>query len=255
MSTLFCFIQIISGSSGYHFFLMLQVIGEHLQKIHDHWLVIIQSQHNHAKSILQLGMLIELIQNYVGIYITAQFDIDPHTFSAGFICQRCDTIDFLFFYQICNLFNQSGFIYQIRQLCNDDPGLAIWQCLHIGHCTDTDLATSGTICFFNSSGSQNLGTSWEVRSFHNLQDLFDLSISAFFNTVINDLNDRIDYLSKIVRRDIGCHTYCNTGSSVTQQIRIAGWQHGWFFFCFIKVRCKIYRIFIDVRQHLHGDLA
>ena len=61
MCSFFCFIQFILSTARDDFFLMLQIIIEHLQNIHYLWLVIDQSQHDHAKCILKLCMFVQLI--------------------------------------------------------------------------------------------------------------------------------------------------------------------------------------------------
>ena len=58
-----------------------------------------------------------------------------------------------------------------------------------------------------------------------------------------------------MRRDVGRHTYGDTRCSVDQKIRESGRKNCRFFLCLVKVRCKIYGIFIDVSSHLHGNLA
>ena len=61
MRAFFRFIQIIFGSSGDNIFLMFQIIGKHLQKIEDLRLIVDQSQHDHTKAVLQLGVFIKLV--------------------------------------------------------------------------------------------------------------------------------------------------------------------------------------------------
>ena len=56
-------------------------------------------------------------------------------------------------------------------------------------------------------------------------------------------------------RDIGSHTYGNTGGTIYQKIGITAGEYSGFLFRFIKVRYEIYRIFIDIGQHLHGNLG
>ena len=65
-------------------------------------------------------MFIQLIQDYIGIGIFTKIDTDTHTFTAGMIIQVCDSIDFLVSYKLGNLFDQTGFVYQIRKFRNDN---------------------------------------------------------------------------------------------------------------------------------------
>ena len=58
-----------------------------------------------------------------------------------------------------------------------------------------------------------------------------------------------------MRRNIGCHTNRNTGSTVYQKVRKTARKDGRLLLCLIKVRYKIYSVFINVCQHFHGNLG
>ena len=189
---------------------MLQVIIQHLQEIHYFWLIANQCQHNNAKCILQLCMLIKLIQNHIRIHITTQFDADPHPFTARLVAQICDSIDFLISYKLCNLLNQSCFIYHKWKFRYNNPVFSILHRLNIGNCTHTNLSTTCSVCFFNPSSSKNRRTCRKIRTFYNIQNLFHSRFALFFNDIVYNLDNSIHNLSQIMRRDIGSHTYCNT---------------------------------------------
>ena len=42
------------------------------------------------------------------------------------VIQSGDTVYFLFFYQICDFFDQSGFVDQIRKFRNNNLALSVW---------------------------------------------------------------------------------------------------------------------------------
>ena len=79
-----------------------------------------QAQHDNAKSILKLCMLVQLIQDYICIGIFAEIDTDTHTFTAGMVIQVCDSVDFLVSYKLSDLFDQTGFINKIWKFRNDN---------------------------------------------------------------------------------------------------------------------------------------
>ena len=58
MASLLRFVQVVFRSSRHNLFLVLQIIRQHLQKIHDFRLIIYQRKHNNTKGILHLGMFI-----------------------------------------------------------------------------------------------------------------------------------------------------------------------------------------------------
>ena len=193
---------------------MFQVISQHIQQIHDLRLIVDQRQHDHTKSILKLCMLVQLIQNNIGIGILTKLNNHADTFTVGFITDICDTVDLFQFYQLSNLDDQIGLIDHIWQFGGNDLALTVGQGLDIGHCTYSDLTTAGTVSFLTASGTQNQSSGRKIGSFHNGKNLIDRSISVFFYTIINNFNNSLYHFTKVVRWNIGSHTYGNTGSTV-----------------------------------------
>ena len=171
------------------------------------------------------------------------------------VVQVCDSVNLLISYKFCNLGDQTCLVYQIWKLCNDNSGFSVRKCLYICYGTYTDLSTACSVGFFNSSSAKNCSSSWEIRSFYNVQDLFHCGFTLLFDDIVNNLDNSVYNLPQIMRRDIGSHTYCDTGSSVYQKIRVTGWQYNRFSLCLIKVWLEINGILVDVCQHFHGNLA
>ena len=124
MRTFLCLIQIIFGTSCNDIFLMSKIVFQHLRKCQDFRLKAsvygYQAKHDHTKCVLKLCMLVQLVQNYICIGIFAEIDTDTHTFTAGMVVKVGNSVDFLFTYQLGDLFNQAGFINQIRKFCDND---------------------------------------------------------------------------------------------------------------------------------------
>ena len=259
MGSLLCLIKIILCSSTNYILLMLQIVLQHLfqiQNLRFHTSMIWNKRkHDHTKSILQLCMLVKQIQDHVGIGILTKINTDSHTLTAGMVVQVCDPVDLFVTDKLCDLLDQTCLVYKVRKLGNYDTGFTVWQSLDIRHRTDTDLATSGTVSFLDSSRSEDGRSCREVRSLYDLKKLLHSCFSVFFYNVVNDLNNCIDSFTKVMRRNIGCHTYRNTCSTVYQKVRKTCRKHNRLTLCFIKVRLKINRILVDVSKHLHGYLA
>ena len=255
MCTFFCFVEFVLCTSCNNIFLMSQIMLEHLQKIQNFRLFVYQCKHGHTKGILQLCMFIQLIQNYIRIGIFTKIDTDTHTFTAWFICDRCDSVNLFITYQFCHFFDQSGLVYHIRQLRYQNTALAVWHGFDFCYGTHTDLAASCAVSFLDSSCSEDHCTGREIRTFYDIQDFFDLRLSAFFNAVVDDLHNGFYNFTQIMRRNVRCHTYGDTGRTIYQKIRKSCRKYIWLFLRFIEVRWKIYRIFIDICKHFHGNFA
>ena len=255
MSSLSCFVQIVFCSSGYYILLMSQIVFQHFFEIHNLRFIVDKSQHDHTECILQLCMLIQLIQNDIGIGIFSQINTDTHAFTAGMIVQSGNTVNLFIPDKLCNLFDQPCLIYHVRKFRNNDLALSVRQSLNIGYGTNSYFATACSVRFFYTSSSEDRCTCREIGTLYDIQNFLYFCISVFFNAVIDNFYHSINNLTKIVRRNIGSHTYSNTGGTVYQKIGITGRQYRRLFFCFIKVWLEIYGIFIDIRQHFHGNFT
>ena len=100
MCPLLSFIEVIFCSSGDHILLMDEIIYQNILQCEDLRLSLYQRKIIDTERILELRVFVELIQNYICICITANFNTDFHTLTAGMIIQRCDTIDFFISYKI-----------------------------------------------------------------------------------------------------------------------------------------------------------
>ena len=147
---------------------MLQIIFQHIQDIHDLWLIIHKRQHDHSECILELGMLIELVEDHIGIDVAAQLDADPHPLTAGLVAQIRDPVYFFIFHKLCDLLDQPCLIYHERKLCHDDPVLAVLHRLDVSDRTDSDLAPPCAVSFLDPSCAEDLSSCREIRSFDDL---------------------------------------------------------------------------------------
>ena len=147
MISLLRLIQIIFRPSGNHFLLVPDIMLQHLQKIHDFRLLPYQCQHNDTESILQLSMLIQLIQNHVGIGILPQFNYHPDTFSVGLVTNIRNTVNFFQLHQFCYFYDQICLVYHVGKFRGNDLTLPIGQILNIGHSSDDHFAPACSVSF------------------------------------------------------------------------------------------------------------
>ena len=58
-----------------------------------------------------------------------------------------------------------------------------------------------------------------------------------------------------MRRHVGCHTYCNTGGSVTKEERELGRQDCRLLDGLVEVWNHVHSLFVDILDHLLGKLC
>ena len=72
--------------------------------------------------------------------------------------------------------------------------------------------------------------------------------------MLHIVNRSVDDFPQIVRRYIGRHADRDADRTVDKQIREAGGQHLRLFQTVIKVRIKVYDVFVNIRHHFIGKL-
>ena len=144
-------VQLILGSSGDHFLLMLQIVQKHVQKIHDLGLLTDEGQHIHPEGILQLGVLIELVQYHVGVGVLAQLDHHPHALSVGLIPYVRDPVHLFQLHQLRDLYDQIRLVHHIGKFCGYDLAFSVGQGLYIRYGPDNDLSPARPIGLLTAS--------------------------------------------------------------------------------------------------------
>ena len=103
---------------------MCKILLKHLRKSQDLRLKASvygnKAKHDHAKCILKLCMLIKLVQDNICIGISAEVDADAHSLTAGVVIQVCDSVNLLVADKFCDLFDQTGFVYEVWKFCDNN---------------------------------------------------------------------------------------------------------------------------------------
>ena len=80
------------------------------------------------------------------------------------VIQSGDTVYFLFFYQICDFFDQSGFVDQIRKFGDNNTVFSVIHRFNICHSAYTDFTTAGPICLIDTGSTQDHTSGWKIWS-------------------------------------------------------------------------------------------
>ena len=119
--------------------------------------------------------------------------------------------------------------------------LSVRSCLDVCHRTDSDLPAACAVRFFDSSRSQDLSSSREIRSFDVFHQTFDGDVVVFHVGL-----DRIHNLTQVVRRNACCHTDSDTVCAIQQKVRHAHRQNRRLFFRLVEVRYEIDNVFVEI---------
>ena len=166
-----------------------------------------------------------------------------------------DAVDLFISYQRGDVLDQARLVYHIRDLGYDDLALSVRQRFNVRYRANTDFTAAGTVSLVDTAGTEDFCSGREVRAFYNAENLLEICRTVLLDDIVNNFYNGTYHLAQIVRRDVRCHTDCDTGSTVYQKVRVAGRHNNRLFFGFIKVRGEVYGVFVDIRQHLHRDFA
>ena len=87
---------------------------------------------------------------------------------------------------------------------------------------NTDFTAAGTVSLVDAAGAEDFCSGLEVRAFYNAENLLEICRTVLLDDIINNFYNGTYHLAQIVRRDVRCHTDCDTGSTVYQKVRVAG---------------------------------
>ena len=227
---------------------------QYLAQIEQTGLAIDQSHHVHTERILQLGRLVEIVENNLGDFAALEFDHHAHTGLVGFVADVADTFEFLLVDQFGHALQERALVDLIGQLIDDDrlasggPGpLDIFKvCARTHH----DPSTTGPVALANPGQTVDDSRRRKIRRRDLLDQFIDRDIRTF-----QQQQASIQNLIEVVRRHIRCHAHRDSGTAIDEQVWNPRRQDQGFAFAPVVVRSEIDGFPINVGQQLVSDLA
>ena len=223
---------------------------QHLAQVHDLGLAVGQCQHNGAKGLLQLGVLVQLIQHHLGVHVTAQFHHHAHTGTVGLVTQVGDAFHALVLVQVGDGLYQTSLVDHIGDLGDDDAETAVLPLLDLGLTADDDLAAAGGIGSADAAAAHDDTAGGEVGTLDKAGQILQLGLG-----IVDDQAAGIHQFAQIMGRNVGCHTDSDTLTAVGQQIGETGRHHVGFLQLIVKVGGEIDGLLVDVLHHLVTQLG
>ena len=242
--------QVVLGAAAHHLVLKFHVFLKHLLQGEHLGHLVVDGQHDNAHGILQLGVLVQLVQDNLCVGILADVHHDAHALAVGLIVQAGDALDALLLDKVGHVLNEAGLVDHIRDLRNDDLGAAVLGFLDGGAAPQGDLAPAGGVGGADAAAAHDDAGSGEVRAldvFHQAGQV-DVRIVDIGDAAVNDL-------AQVVGRDVGGHADRNALTAVDQQVGEAAGQHAGFLLGLVKVGVPVDGVLLDIGQHLHRHAA
>ena len=192
----------------------------------------------YGEGTLQSRHLEELVEHHIGIGVSLHVYHDTHALAARLIVGVRNTIQLAFLYQFRDILYELLLIHAIRYLGDDDLVMrfvAFYLCGGAYH----DTAASCFVGFLHALYAVDGGSRWEIRRGNVFHESFYVNIRIVYIGTAS-----INYLSQIVRGDIGGHTHGNTITAIHKQVRYFSGHHG-----------RLYQGVIEVAGHVYGFLV
>ena len=240
MTAVFLLFQIKTASALNHLTAMLDKGIQHRCQTHLNR-TLVNDRHNIIIiGNLQIGIFIQIIQNYLSIGILFHIHNDTQTVTVTFIPDIENTLDFFVQTDIIDLFDHialDDFIWNFR----DDNLLDGLLLLDFRLAADDDAALSGFKGFPDSFDSLNDSSGWKIRTLYVFHQLIQRAVR-----MLDTIHSCIDRLAQIVRRDVGRIPGSDPRNTIDEQIWIPGRKHRRLHCGIIEVRCPQHSFLFDI---------
>ena len=177
-----------------------------------------------------------------------EIDHEPHPFApARVVLDIRDVLDPSGLHEVRDLLREPRLVHLVRQLGDDDPRSAGAPLLDGADTPDLDGASPGLVRVTDPVLAQHDAAGREIGALDELPQLRRRGLR-----VIDEMDDRIDHLTEVVRRDVRGHPNRDPPGTVHQQVRESGGKHDRLLLVPIEVRLEVDGLGLDVPKELQG---
>src|SRR5665648_444488 len=242
--------QLVLGPSGDDVVLVRDVVAEHVLEREDPRHAVDQGDHDHAKGALHRGVLVELVERHLGDGFALELDDDAHARAVGLVSKIGDLGNTLIVDEFGDLLDHLSLVHLVRDLGDDDRGLALLELLGVDFCAHHYLAPAGLVGLFHPCPAHDDAPGGEIRALDVLRQIERAQLG-----VVDKRDGGVDSLAQVVRGDIGRHAHGDARRAVYQQVRVARREHHRLFPALVVVGGPVDRVGVDVPKHLRGQLG
>jgi hypothetical protein len=243
--------EVEHGAAGDDFAAVAQKGVEHLLEIQQARLAVDQRNHVHAEGVLHLRLLVQIVQDHVGVLAALQLDVDAHARLVGLVAQIGDALDLLVAHQLADLDQQVGLVHLVRQLVDDDRLLAaaLVEVLDVAGGAHHHAAAARAVAVAHAREAVDDAGSRKVGRLDDGDQRLDVDLG-----IVEQRMQRGADVGEVVRRDVGRHAHGDAGRTVDQQVGDLGRQHQRLLLGAVVVGAEVDRFLVEVGQQLVRDL-
>ena len=111
--------KLVLGPPGNDFLSVLYEVGKQFLQAENLRLVSHKREHYDAERSVHLRMLVELVENHLGVFPAFHVNNEPYSFPVGFIPYVGDALYLLLPYELCNFLGQPRLVNLVGKLSDD----------------------------------------------------------------------------------------------------------------------------------------
>ena len=214
-----------------------------------------ERDHVHAEGRLQLGVLVELVEDDLGDRVALELDHQPDARLVGLVAKVRDLLDPAVLDLLGDLLDQTAAVAPpvalvdlVGHLGDDDRLLALAQRLDVRAAADHHSTTPGLVGVADPTVPDDHPAGREVRPLEVAHEPLDVD-----RGVVDVGDDRIGRLAQVVRRDVRGHADGDAGGAVDKQVGEARGEDERLLARLVVVRPEVDCVGVDVAQHLGGE--
>ena len=228
---------------------MFNVALNHFLEVKRLGLAVIDRQRIHAEGHFQLGMLKQVVDDHLGIGITAEFE-DQARVLIGLIAHGADFRDDLFVDEVGDFLLERRPVHVVRDFGDDDLLAIPLQFLNANATAQFDAALAGEKIILDPFDAANDAPGGKVRAL-DVQHQFGNGNGGLVNLGANPVDD----FAQIVRRHVGGHADGDARAAIDQEIGKRGREDRWLGHSFVVIGNEIDRVAIHVGHERGAEVG
>ena len=205
VGALFCLLEVILGAADHHLVAVLKEVVQQLFEVEQHGTAIDQAHVVDAERGLQLGHLVEFVEQHVRIEVLLDVNDDAHTMAVALVVDVGDALNLLFLDQTCDILDQVFLVDVIRDLVDHDAIVVVLS-LDLGLGTYHDAAATSLKGVFHTLVTIDDTSGGEIGSLDVVHQ-----VAHFHLGILEQSQASVDALAQIVR--LGMRVGSTEGSS------------------------------------------
>ena len=210
MCTFLCLLKVELGTTYCNVMTMLYKVLNTFLKSKQAWTAIDQCNAVDRERRLHGCHLVELVKDNIGVGIALYIYNNAHTLTSRLVVYIRYAGNLAFLNKVGNASNKVGLVYTIRYLGYYNLVVRI-AALDFALGTHHNASATSLISLFNSSQTIYICTGREIRSLDVLHKFIGIDV-----WIVDIGTASVYYLTKVVCRNVGSHTYGNTITAINQ---------------------------------------